>query len=64
MFRSSLVNQQHKPSKTWEDNMNTFNLKDHGLTVEEVHHNLPPSRENFKTYEAGASTEVKAAGPA
>jgi phosphoenolpyruvate carboxykinase (ATP) len=26
-----------------EDNMNTFNLKDHGLTVEEVHRNLPPS---------------------
>ena len=23
--------------------MNTFNLKDHGLTVEEVHRNLPPS---------------------
>ena len=23
--------------------MNTFNLKDHELTVGEVHHNLPPS---------------------
>ena len=23
--------------------MNTFNLKEHGLNVAEVHHNLPPS---------------------
>ena len=40
-----------------EDNMNTFNLKDHGLTVEEVHRNLPPSSlyEHAIRYEKDAS---------
>ena len=37
--------------------MNTFNLKDHGLTVEEVHRNLPPSSlyEHAIRYEKDAS---------
>jgi len=42
--------------------MNTFDLKAHELTVPEVHCGL--FKDNFKNYEAGASAEVKAAGPA
>jgi hypothetical protein len=39
--------------------MNSFNLTSQQLTVAEVHRNLPP-----RIYEAGASAEIKAAGPA
>jgi len=42
-------------------NMNTFDLKDHELTVSEVHRNLPPSSlyEHAIRYEKDASIAKK-----
>jgi hypothetical protein len=46
--------------------MGTFNLDEYQLTVGDIPHNLPSSSlyEHAIRYEAGVSSEIKAASPA